>query len=173
MNRLPRVRHAWIAGLAIVLASGGAYAAATEETLLVVDGAQNLFRIPRDAMSRQISYTIDLEYPARAIGEPQWEQLRKTGWVRCRSVDPDQAAANADWVSFGDATVTPERTIHQHLTSWLRDDQMITISMRYYSGLQGGYPVTRPDDTEQHVDLIFDDSHGREAAEWLQLDCSK
>lgn len=166
-----RVRRGLIATLAILLVSSEAYAAATEEALLIVDGAQNLFRVPQSAVGRQISYTVDLEYPARAIGEPQWDQLRKTGWVRCHSLDPDQEAANQDWVNFIDGTVTPERIIHQHLTHWLRDDQMITISLRYYSGMQGGH--ARPDHTEQHVDRIFHDSHGREGAEWLRVDCSK
>ncbi|HKP23671.1 MAG TPA: hypothetical protein VJV39_07380 [Dongiaceae bacterium] len=172
MNTWTHVRHGWIA-LVILLVSNETYAGATEEALLIVDGAQNLFRTPQSPVARQISYTVELEYPGRAVGEPQWDQLIETGWVRCRSANPDQKAANDDWDDFEDASVTPGRTIHQHLTNWLRDDQMTTIRLRYYSGLQNGYPVTRPDGTEQHVDLIFHHSHGREGAEWLQLDCSK
>ncbi len=158
--------------LAILLGGSGAIAAAKEEALLILDGAQNLFRIPRSDMSRQISYTMDMEYPARAIGESQWEQLRRDGWVRCRSADPDQAAANADWINFADTSKTPARTIHQHLTHWSRGDQMIMISLRYSSATQNGNPKTKPDNTVQRVDLVFDDEHGRKMAEWLQDDCA-
>jgi hypothetical protein len=154
-----------------MIASSLAHSAPKEEALLIVDGAQNLFRIPHSTVARQISYTIELTYPARAIGDEQWEQLRQNGWVRCHSADPDQAEANSDWVDFVDASVTPNRTIHQHLTNWFKDDQLITISLRYYSGTRNGYAKSTPDNTEQHVDLIFHDKHGREAAEWLQLDC--
>ena len=94
-----RVRRGLIATLAILLVSSEAYAAATEEALLIVDGAQNLFRVPQSAVGRQISYTVDLEYPARAIGEPQWDQLRETGWVRCHSLDPDQEATKTGSIS--------------------------------------------------------------------------
>lgn len=173
MSVWTRLRRGWIAALAIFLVSSEAYSAAAEEALLIVDGAQNLFRIPRNPGSRQISYIMDLEYPARAVGEPQWDQLKETGWVRCRSLDPGQEAANRDWVNFVDGTVTPERTIHQHLTHWFKGNQMIMISLRYYSGTRNGYSRSRPDSTEQHVDLVFDDEHGRDMAEWLQLDCSK
>lgn len=145
--------------------------ASAEEALLIAKDAKGLFLLRHSDVYRQISYTMDLEYPARAIGEPQWKQLRNTGWVRCRSLDPNQEAANYDWVDFIDGTVTPERIIHQHLTHWLRGDQMITISLRYYSARHGSH--ARPDNTEQHVDLIFEDGHGREAAEWLRVDCSK
>jgi hypothetical protein len=119
--------------------------------------------------SKQVSYTVNLAYPARAIGEPQWEQLKKTGWTRCHSIDSGQEQANADWVSFGDISVTPARMIHQHLTNWARGDQMIGIGLRYYSDMRA---ESRPDNTEQHVCIFFDDEHGREMAEWLQVDCS-
>jgi hypothetical protein len=172
MNAWTRLRRGWIAAFAILLVSSGAHAAETEEALLVVDGAQNPSRIPRSPGSRQISYTMNLEYPARAVGEPQWNQLGETGWVRCRSVDPDQEVANRDWVDFVDGTKTPERTVHQHLTHWFKGNQMIMISLRYYSGTRNGHAKSRPDNTEQRVDLVFDDDHGREMATWLQLDCS-
>lgn len=158
---------------AILLGSSGAIAAAKEEVLLIVDGAQNLFRIPRSDVSRQISYTVDLEYPGRAIGEPQWEQLRRDGWVRCRSVHPAQEAANADWVSFIDAAEPQQPTIHQHLTYWSKGDQLIMIGLRYSSASRNGHVRSQPDSTEQRVDLFFDDERGRENAEWLQLDCSR
>jgi hypothetical protein len=149
---------------------GAVQAAPEEEALLIVKGAQH-FEVQRQSTtSKQISYTLDLAYPARAIGEPQWEQLKKMGWTRCRALDPGQEAANADWFSFEDISVTPGRTVHQHLTNWARGDQMIGIALRYYSNMQAG---PRPDNTEQHVYVFFDDEHGREMAEWLQLDCSE
>ena len=51
-----------LAVVAMFLAqSEGSHAAATEEALLIVDGAQNLSRSPRSAVARQTSYTMDLE----------------------------------------------------------------------------------------------------------------
>jgi hypothetical protein len=166
-----RLLSGWVTTLSILLASSVAYPAPKEEALLIVDGARNLFRIPYSTVARQISYTMELTYPARAIGDQQWEQLRQNGWVQCNSVVPNQAAANSDWDHFSDASVTPNRTIHQHLTNWFKGDQLITISLRYYSGTRNGYAKSTPDNAGQHVDLIFHDEHGREAAEWVQLDC--
>jgi hypothetical protein len=149
----------------------GPQAASEEEALLIVKGAQHFFPHRRSPTSKQISYTVELAYPERAIGEPEWEQLMKAGWARCRNLDPDREAANADWVSFGDISVTPGRTVHQHLTHWARNNQMIVVSLRYYSKMLG--VTSKPDNTEQHVDLIFDDENGQKLAEWHQLDCSR
>lgn len=167
------LRNGSIAVLAILLASGEASATVREEALLIVDGAQNLFRIPRSDVSRQISYTVDLEYPVRAIGEAQWEQLRKGGWIKCRHVDAGVEAANHDWISFADISETPTRIIHRHATHWSKDDRLIMIGMSYYSATENHHPRPKPDSTEQHVDLIFDDEQGREIAEYFQLDCTR
>jgi hypothetical protein len=161
-----------VAALSITWWSSATHAAPEEQALLVADGARNLLLVSRSATSRQISYRMDLDYPDRAIGEQQWQQLRSAGWTQCRSADPDQEAANQDWISFADISVKPERTVHQHLTHWSKDDQMIMISLRYYSATRNGNPKSRPDNSEQRVDLVFDDDHGREMATWLQLDCS-
>ena len=172
------LRIGWTAALTTALMSVGwgysaAQGATKEEALLIADDAENLWLHSRSATSRQISYTMDLVYPERAIGEPQWKRLRETGWSRCRSVDPGQEAANADWVDFEDATVTPMRTVHQRLTYWSRGDQMIMISLHYHSAVQSRSGKSRPDNTKQRIDLVFDDDHGREMAKWLELDCSK
>jgi hypothetical protein len=168
-------RAAWsatlvAAAISIAWVSNAAQAAPKEEALLVAEDAQDLILFRRSEVSRQISYTMDLAYPARAVGEPQWGQLRKDGWTRCRSVDRDEEAANSDWISYEDISVTPKRRIYAHLTHWFKDNQMIMVSLRYYSAAQSG---AVPDNTEQHVNLVFDDDHGREIAEWLKLDCSK
>ena len=167
------LRRGSIVAVALLLGSGGAYSAAEEQALLIVDGAQNLFRVPRSDVSRQISYTIDLQYPARAIGEPQWEQLRDRGWIKCRHADVGVESANHDWISFADISETPGRTIHRHVTHWFKGDQLIMIGLSYYSATRNGHPRSRPDNTEQHVDLFFDDEHGRQIAGLLQLDCGQ
>lgn len=165
---------ALIAGaVSIAWASNPAQASPKEEALLTAKDAKDVVLYRRSEVSRQISYTMDLAYPARAIGEPQWEQLKRDGWIRCRSIDPDQEVANADWVNFGDASVTPKRTVHQHLTHWFKDNQMIMISLRYYSSTRNEQPRSRPDNTEQRVAIVFEDERGREWAEWLKLDCSQ
>jgi hypothetical protein len=122
-------------------------AAAEEEALLIVKGAQHFSLHRLSTTSKQVSYSVDLAFPARAIGEPQWEQLKKTGWTRWGAVDSRMETAN-------DA----------------RGDQMIAITLRYYSKMQAGL---KPDNTEQHVNVRFEDEHGPELAAWLQLDCSK
>lgn len=143
-----------------------------EQRFLVVPGAEDVRETVASETQVQIFYTVDLEYPARAIGEPQWARLRAAGWTRCRSEDPDQESANADWVNFIDATGTPNQTIHQHLSHWAKDERMIVISLRYVSSISASGQDGKPENTRQIVNLIFEDAHGREMAQWLQLDCS-
>jgi hypothetical protein len=161
-----------LAAMPMAWMSNAAKAAPAEEALLIPEQAQDLFLMTRGPASRQISYTMELTYPARAIGEAQWKRLRDAGWVRCRSLDPGQEEANTDWIHFVDGTVSPKRTVHQHLSNWSKGDQMIMISLRYYSSTRDGNRRSKPDNRDQHVDLIFDDHHSPEMAEWLQLDCS-
>ena len=64
------------AAIAVAWASNPVHAASKEEAMLIAKDAKGLFLLRRSEVYRQISYTMDLAYPARAIGEPQWEQLR-------------------------------------------------------------------------------------------------
>lgn len=150
------------------------YAADEERGILVVHGARDVWEHHLDETYWQISYTINLAYPSRAVGKRQWDQLRKAGWSRCRHVDPGMEAANSDWGDFIDATVSPNRLVHQHLTNWLKGDRMIAISLRYYSATLDRSSDAVPDNMKQHVDIIFDeDPKGRDSVAALGLDCSQ
>jgi hypothetical protein len=163
------VRNVWIA--ALLVASGivvrSAAADPSEDTFLIVAGAADVREVRPTPIVRQIYYTLSRGYPERGVGEAQWRELQARGWVRCRSVDPRMEAANKDWVDFQDLSVVPNRTIHQHLTHWLKDDRLITVMLRYYSA---AHAVT-PDNTTQRIVVDFHE-RGREGAEWLKLDCS-
>lgn len=163
------MRNIWIA--ALLVASGivlrSAAAGPSEDTFLIVAGAVDVREVRPTPIVRQIYYTLNRVYPERGVGEAQWRELQANGWVRCRNVDPAMEAANQDWVGFQDISVVPNRTIHQHITHWLKDDRMITIMLRYYSAAHAG----TPDNATQRIVVDYHE-RGRESAAWLKQDCS-
>jgi hypothetical protein len=161
----------WITALTFAgcLSGGQAEADMPEKELLVVDGAQNVRNVRMSDTHTQTSYSIELTYPLRAVGAWYWGALRSAGWTQCRYRNAGVNEADSDWTSVIDATSAPESILHQQTSYWFKDDQLITILMRYQSFDLSA--ETAPDNTHQMVYLLFDEKHGREAAAWLDLDC--
>lgn len=152
-----------------MMLSPSVFATAAEDDFLVVDGAVQVQKKRLSDTSWGIIYEIELIYPSRAVGKPQWNQLEAMGWTRCRGGD-------SDWVSFEDDSVASKRLVHQLVTHWFRGDRLITIGLRYYSYYLPG--VSRPADAgpnnkSQFVDITFeDDPKGRDSVMWLAIGCS-
>ena len=152
-----------------VLLAGAALAAAPEESILIVEGAQTVQNFLLSPSTKQVNYEISLPYPAQAVGDPQWQQLQAAGWHRCHFADPAQETANQDWSKSIDGSVTPNRIVHQRQTYWAKDEQMIAVKLRYYSEADGPTPDTKT----QRVHLVFYSERGQAMASYLQVDCGQ
>ncbi len=172
LHTLCRCGGPWMAAIMFAGCQSAAQAEADmpEKELLVVDGAQDVRNTRMSDTHTQTSYSIELTYPLRAVGAWHWEALRSTGWTQCNHRNVGVNEADSDWTSVIDGTSAPESILHEQASYWFKDDQLITILMRYRSFDLSA--ETAPDNTHQMVYLLFDEKHGREAASWLHLDCS-
>lgn len=125
-------------------------AAPLENSFLIVDGANDVQEYQvEDGRRFQVNYSVVLEYPSLAINEPQWEQLKKNGWSRC-------AVKKAGWDTFPDIATGDGRTVHRYTSYWAKNNRLITISLNYYSVLQEPSKCIEPDNSTQHVVVLFD-----------------
>lgn len=122
-----------------------------EKTFLIVDDAKNVHEYKTsDGERLQISYSVAVEYPNLAISESQWEKLGEKGWSKCEQKDKG-------WSTFIDASGVKKRTVFQNISYWAKGDQLLTISLNYYSALNDH---DSPDNNDQHVLLLLD-THGQ------------
>src|SRR5258708_20968331 len=79
---------------------------------------------------RQISYSVDMKYPAIAIGDAAFAEMKKLGWSKC-------SGYREGWDHFVDASQGEgrEKTVFQNNSYWFKDGALVTISMRYYAGV--------------------------------------
>jgi hypothetical protein len=140
-----------ILGIGLIIVSCACiHAAPPEPAFLVIDGADDVRKYKADDGGRlQIDYSVSVEYPELAIGEPQWEKLKKRGWSRCAVKAPG-------WNIFPDIATGDGRTVHRHTSYWAKDNRLITISLNYYSALQERSRNIKPDNSTQRVVILFD-----------------
>ena len=118
-----------------------------------------------ESNSRQISYSVNLKYPATALTEATFAELGKRGWAKC-SVYP------IGWNSYVDASNGKDReqTIFQNNSYWFKGTTLLTISLRYYASVaKGGHRVKVPDNTQQQVVVLENSNPG--VKEKLGLTC--
>ena len=92
-----------------------------------------------------MSYKLHAKYP----GSPALDHYRamfRDSWQYCER-NP------SSWSAFFDATVQPERKIHQQLAVWVNreENQALFLSARYYSSVMCG---VEPETDEQHIVLV-------------------
>jgi len=109
-----------------------------------------------DTNSREISYRIDLKYPATALDEAKFDQLRKLGWSKC-------SGYSEGWTSFVDASGGEgrEQTVFQNNSYWFKENTLVTVSMRYYAGVtKDKRGLNTPDNTQQQVVVLENKNPG-------------
>ena len=110
----------------------------------------------------QTSFSINVAYPANPAFEHYAAALDIT-WGLCDSMP--------EWSSFIDGTVTPNRTVHQHISYWVNrpKKRMMMLATRYYSSENCAGP---PENDDQMVDLVeYFDAELDETLKRLGLAC--
>jgi hypothetical protein len=105
---------------------------------------------------RQISYSVDLKYPATALTDATFAELKKRGWSKCLGYP-------GSWDSYVDASKGKggEQTVFQNNSYWFKDTTLLTISMRYYAGVaKDTHRLKVPDNTQQQVVLLENSNPG-------------
>lgn len=133
--------------------------------LVVQDAVDKEVLRSQNGKRLQISYKVNLPFPAAAIGKDEAQRLQHEGWKPC-------AGGNTDWGVVADAQ--EKRLVHQLTRHWIRDGDLLTANMRYLSPL--AEPVrqgTLPEGSVQHVTILLD-RYGAAVAEvvtQLKLGC--
>lgn len=143
-----------------------AWADSSIDELLIRRGARDVkkYSFP-EGNSRQISYGMNLKYPATALTDATFVELEKRGWSKC-------SGYSIGWDSYVDASNGKDReqTVFQNNSYWFRGTTLLTISMRYYAGVaKGGHRVGVPDNTQQQVVVLENSNPG--VKEKLGLTC--
>lgn len=119
-----------------------------ELSQLVVEGASEVSRQSSANGDRlQISYKVSLQYPKKAIDIPQYANLTKSGWRQCLGM-------SKEWDRIRDTT--NNTVVHQSTSHWAKDDQLLTISLRYYSPYDVNSIVDDPAHPVQFVVVLRD-----------------
>ncbi len=109
-----------------------------------------------ESKSRQISYSVNLKYPATALTDAAFDELKKRGWSKCSGYP-------ASWDSYVDASKGKggEQTVFQNNSYWFKDTTLLTISMRYYAGVaKDTHRLKVPDNTQQQVVVLENSNPG-------------
>jgi hypothetical protein len=115
---------------------------------------------------RQISYTLDVKYPATALTDATFAEMKKLGWSKC-------SGYREGWDHFVDATKGEgqEQTVFQNNSYWFKDGALVTISMRYYAGItKDKRRVDVPDSVQQQVVILENKNPG--VKEKLGITCA-
>lgn len=105
---------------------------------------------------RQISYSVDLKYPATALTDATFAEMKKLGWSKC-------SGYREGWDSFVDVSGGEgrEQTVFQNNSDWFKDSMLVTISMRYYAGVtKDRRRLSAPDNMQQHVIVLENKNPG-------------
>jgi hypothetical protein len=144
----------------------GACAASSVNEILIHPDAQDVQRHSFDeSKSYQISYSMNLKYPATTLTDAHFARLKKLGWSRC-------SGYREGWESHVDASKGEghERSVFQNVSYWSKGSTLLTVLMRYDAGVtKDNRSLDVPDNMQQNVILIQDSNP--DTKEWLKLTC--
>lgn len=127
--------------------------AAYSDALVVASGAEDV-RYMKYEGTDQISYRLQVDYPAHNVIETISQSLKDKGWEPLKEdfLNPGLPSSHVrGWTNFTDATRSPERRVHQWLAQWENDQQDIVCY-----GLRYEYPQDEtPNLKSLHVHGIF------------------
>src|ERR1044071_1144882 len=125
------------------------------DEVLIVRDARDVKKYSENNSS-QISYSVDLKYPAKALTDSAFAELKKRGWSKC-------SGYREDWDSFVDASRGEgrEQTVFQSNSYWFKDGVLLTASMRYYGGVaKDKRRLDAPDNAQQQVIVLENKNPG-------------
>jgi hypothetical protein len=83
----------------------------------------------------QLSYTIQISYPAEPVIEWVKNELQSKGWKPLNEsfLNPGlPSSITKGWESFIDGTINPNQTVHQWIADWSNDSgDIVTYGFRY------------------------------------------
>lgn len=136
-----------------------------DEVLIHRDALNVQKHLSADSKSRQVSYHVNLNYPATALTNVQFTKLKRLGWLKC-------SGYREGWESYVDASKGEgrEQSVFQNISYWSKGSTLLTVLMRYDTGVaKDKRPLAAPDNTQQNVILIKDSNPGTK--EWLKITC--
>lgn len=157
-------RHSGLLVAALAILATSCYASTEAIQRLIPADARSIDK--RDiGGGKQVSYSVDREYPASGIQTDGLDTLRKGGWVYCNK------KGEAEWSSFLDAGGGSRERVYQRLSYLKKDDRLITIGERYYASAAsqvrpGG--KSRPDDKNQQVIIVEGKVGAKQISELLE-----
>lgn len=125
----------------VVLAQLSTAACATssiEEVLIHRDARDVQKRSLPESKSLQISYSVNLKYPATALTDAHFLQLKKLGWSKC-------SGYREGWDSFVDASKPKghERSVFQKMSYWSKDSNVADYCDEIRCGRYQGQALSR------------------------------
>jgi hypothetical protein len=140
------------------------------DILTVKDAARVEHHDLRGINARQINYTIQLDYPNVAIGQDQYEQLGKRGWVEC-------TGKRKQWEYYVDS-VDPKNPYCEYKTGkyLIKNNSLMLISLLYHARPSTNLNCpSRPDNSTQVVVAVIYEHSNRESMQLdkLGLSCGK
>ena len=146
--------------------SMAACAASSIDEVLIHRNAQDVQKhSSAESKSRQISYSVNLKYPATALTDTHFTQLKKHSWSKC-------SGYREGWESHVDASKGEgrERSVFQNISYWSKGNTLLTVLMRYDADVaKDKRCLDMPDNMQQNVTLIEDSNPGTK--EWLKITC--
>ncbi len=146
-------------------------AESTEFDILTVKGAAQVQHHDlREINAKQISYTIELDYPNMAIGQNHYEQLRKRGWTEC-------TGRRKQWDYYANSVDQKNPyCVYEIGKYFIKRNSLMLISLRYEA--KPGWNLncaSKPDNSTQLVIAVIYEHSSRESMQLdkLGLSCGK
>jgi hypothetical protein len=122
-----------------------------------------------ESKARQISYSMNLKYPATALTDTHFTKLKTLGWTKCTGTGYREG-----WDSFVDASKGEgrERSVYQNVSHWSKGNTLLIIIMAYDADITKDKTcLDAPYNTRQNVTLIENSNPGTK--ESLKITCPK
>lgn len=164
MKQMPKLtRLKWIVPLVVVACTSGPQ---NWTEFPPFPGAKDArtFSLKKE-QARQVSFTVDAEYPDKTVVEFYAREVRKP-WVPCFS--------ETEWQLFADTSGKQAIFVHQVLVHWVNfeQDRLLLLGVRYES--EGEEQRQVPGSTIQNVDLAeYRLANIEEAVNRLGLTCER
>ena len=126
--------------------TAGQDASKYSDALVVVQGAQKLFYC-KFWGTDQLSYWVEIEYPAQAVIDEFYLELDKQGWIPLDEdyLNPGLPTSHVrGWTDFVDATQVPNIRVHQWGSDWKnKRKDILVLTLRYFTDIEDSEKIER------------------------------